>query len=147
MILKPVVPSDNYAARLLACCALAMCVIVFFWAYDAIAHRSTAYVPSLTQTPGGDARSHRSMTGSESLAPDMNSAAVLLAQSDVPVGTQSVPSGPEKSEAIPIARPVKKLVRGSHKKSIRVAKSKNRAEGRGVYAQAPSFGFAPFIGF
>src|SRR5215210_1595996 len=142
MISRPRVPSDDYGTRILACFALTMCVFGFFWAYDAIAKRGPAYVPSFTQATGGDAQGHGGFASIELLNPDMNSAAVTTAKSDVPATAQ-----PQPAEAVyvPADGPPKKVARQivPKKKMVRIAQSKSRARAREAYAQAPNF-FAPF---
>ena len=48
-----IVPSDDVPTRILLCATIAMGTAVFFWVYDAAAHREAPFVPSTSVAPTG----------------------------------------------------------------------------------------------
>ena len=74
-------PSASAASAVLMCTAIAGCVAVFFWVYDATAHRRVFLLPALARDVGAGPRGALAATiliPPEVPAPDLNSPAVAL---------------------------------------------------------------------
>src|SRR5262245_7480694 len=102
----PAPASGDVVARLLACLALSIATVLFFLAYDAVAHRGT----SMTAI-GGHAQPVMAKVAApspDSIAPDMNSPAVAFANADVSqAAAPAARPGPEKRKTA-VAAPRKK---------------------------------------
>ena len=137
----PRVPSDCYGTRSLACLAILGAVPLFFYAYDAIAHREPPFTPVL----GANVRhldQERFQRG-PFLAVDMYSHSIGMAMADVPLA---------KLSRVESKQPAR--VRDREKKPIKVAAAPRRhrtvssyPDARNAFAQAPGFGWTPFGGF
>src|SRR5690242_9980684 len=73
--------TSSVGTTLLACAAITLATVGFFWTYDAIAHRDSVFVPTFSPVATGE---HRYVPTSEALAPDMNAPAIVRANADVP---------------------------------------------------------------
>ena len=139
-------PSHGAASAVLMCAAIAGCVAVFFWVYDAVAHREPSFVPALARDVRASQRSTTAATilrPPEAPVPDLDSPAVALANADVPAAPQAAaakgqvhaaPEKPRKAEASP------------KKKRVHVAKRLPPGAAQ-AYAAEPGFSRAPFGGF
>jgi hypothetical protein len=65
----------------LSCAALVLATVFFFWSYDAIAHRDTPFVPSLSHVSTNE---HRGLKAIETPVPDMAAPEIVRANADVP---------------------------------------------------------------
>src|SRR5689334_304331 len=89
---KPLHPRRRYVQRseasslgtvLLSCTVITLATVVFFWSYDAIAHRDGLYLPSSARIAVGDRRLVPAIEV-EALVPDMTAPEVVRANADVP---------------------------------------------------------------
>jgi hypothetical protein len=139
-------PSPGAGTAVLACGAIAGCVAVFFWVYDAMVHREPSFVPALARDVAAGPRSASAATiliPPEAPAPDLHSPAVALANADVPPAPaepqaaaatgqdHAAPEKPKKAEA----QPKKKRVHVAKRLPPQAAQS---------YASEPSFFRTPF---
>ena len=113
-------PFPSTASAILMCAAIAGCVVVFFWAYDAMARRepSFALARDVGARPRGPLPATTMLIPPEAPAPDLDSPAVAVASADVPPtpdepqaaaakGQVHVASGkPKKADAPPKKRRV-----------------------------------------
>ena len=74
---------------LLSCAALAVATIVFFWSYDAIAHRDVPFVPSLARV---STNGYSPISVTETPVPNMDAPEIIRANADVPSTHRNVPS-------------------------------------------------------
>jgi len=137
-------PSASAASAVLMCAAIAGCVAVFFWVYDATAHREPSF--ALARDVGAGPRGALAATiliPPEVPAPDLDSPAVALANADVPPEPQAAAAtgqGPATAE-----KP-KKADAPPKKKRVHVAKRSLPGAAQ-AYAAEPGFFRATFGGF
>jgi hypothetical protein len=122
--------SSTVGTTLLLCSMIVVGTLGFFWAYDAIAHRDSAFVPTIT----AEARpTQRWDVLGAAPKPDMHSSAVTAAQADVPaaqrVAQAIIPEAAEAENRVD-APPKKKRARVVHRLSPVAAQA---------YAAEPSF--------
>ena len=141
-------PSASAASAVLMCAAIAGCVAVFFWVYDATAHREPSFVPALARDVGAGPRGALAATiliPPEVPAPDLNSPAVALANADVP-RRPNHRRLPRRAKAPRRAEKPKKADAPPKKKRVHVAKRSPPGAAQ-AYAAEPGFFRAPFGGF
>jgi hypothetical protein len=140
-----VAPPD-YGSAVLSCTAIVLFVGVFFWAYDAIAHRETPFVPAMTAAyaPRSSLVAAK-LIPPEAPAPDLHSPAVSLANADVPAPPTASPetaaTAPEK------ATPVHQQAEAPPKKRRVRAVRPLPPEATQAYASQPGFFRVPYGGF
>jgi len=120
----------SLGTRLLACVAITLATVGFFWTYDAIAHRDSRSVTSFTNVATSE---HRPIRTPETLVPDMNAPEILRANADVsPSARQkTVAAKTEHAPAVPqAAKPPQKKMHVVRRLS---------PEARQAYASAPTF--------
>ena len=133
-----VAPPD-YGSAVLACAAIILFVGVFFWAYDAIAHRETPFVPTTAASAPRSSLVAAKRIPPEAPAPDLHSPAVSLANADVP--QELLATAPEK------ATPADRQAEVPPKKRRVRAIKKLPPEAAQAYASEHGFFRAPFGGF
>ena len=110
-------PTDDYSTRFVGCIVIAAVTAAFLWTYGVIFHRETATVWSPVATKetmtSDNALASSVLTASPVQQPDMQSAAVKFANSDViRLSTQDDPSGaidpPPKPKVAAAAPPKRK---------------------------------------
>jgi hypothetical protein len=134
------VAEPDYGSALLSCAAIALFVGLFFWAYDAIAHRESPFVPAMTtaSAPRSSTVTFK-LTPPQAPAPDLHSPAVLLANADVPATTTaSVENAAPLEQEKANTRPKKKRVHAAKRLPHKAAEA---------YAAEPGFFRLPFGGF
>ena len=137
----PHVPSDNYGARILACIALGLAISCALWLYDAVAHRDPPYPTYVLPLAN-----YATDSQPQSRSPDMTSPAVAYANADVPMAIPSAMATKKIDRSLNRTAAAKAVKTAAMKirKPVRIAKKRQSAEGREVYAQAPAFNFSPF---
>ena len=137
----PHVPSDNYGARILACIALGLAISCALWLYDAVAHRDPPYPTYVLPLAN-----YATDSQPQSRSPDMTSPAVAYANADVPMAIPSAMATKQIDRPLNRTATAKVVKTAAMKirKPVRIAKKRQPAEGREVYAQAPAFIFSPF---
>jgi hypothetical protein len=137
----PHVPSDNYGARILACIALGLAISCALWLYDAVAHRDPPYPTYVLPVAN-----YATDSQPQSRSPDMTSPAVAYANADVPMAIPSAMATKQIDRPLNRTATAKVVKTAAMKirKPVRIAKKRQSAEGREVYAQAPAFNFSPF---
>jgi hypothetical protein len=123
------VPSNDFGTRILCCFAITLAVVAFFWLYDAVVHRETLYVPQIERT-ASSGPSDRGDGRLGTLVPDMNSAAVKFASSDVPAPSTIPKPAESKSPENP------KMAAPAKRKQHRVARAPSNPARFNNYAQS-----------
>jgi hypothetical protein len=141
------VNEPSLGTTLLSCLAIAVGTVVFFWAYDTMAHRDTPFVPSLAHASVSE---HRPLITAEAPVPNMTAPEIVRANADVPPSQRDTPSSTDHNTA---ARDTKhSRAENSHaalrpKKTARAVR-RISPEGQQAYASAPMFSpSAPFRGW
>src|SRR5205085_7233751 len=78
---SPLVPPSaglSPGDMILACTAITLATVIFFWGYDAVVHREPIFPPSFQQ-----ATYTRTLAAHEAPVPDMQSPEIIRANSDV----------------------------------------------------------------
>lgn len=140
-------PSHSAASAVLMCAAIAGCVAVFFWVYDAVAHREPSFVLArdVGAGPRGASPSTALLIPPEAPPPDLDSPAVALANADVP----AAPAEPQTAAAkgqIHGAPEKPRKAEGPKTKRVYVAKQLPPGAAQ-AYASEPGFFRVPFGGF
>lgn len=139
----PVAPPDyGIGSAVLSCMAIAFFVGIFFWAYDAIAHRDTPFAPATATSAPRRPLSAANLVPPEAPAPDLHSPAVSLANADVP----APPTAPEAQPATTIEKATPAALAPPRKPRVRTVR-KLPPEAAQAYASAPGFFRSPFGGF
>jgi hypothetical protein len=134
----PMVPSNNYGTRLLACCGIVIATGLFFSVYDAMERRPILYTPTLAM--GHSHTPERSMTEVQARQSDMEMSSATKTPLVAAGPARLVQaSGPAKTK-LKIAAPPK------HQRP-RVAAPRIHPDARAAFARSPAFGYAPFGGF
>jgi hypothetical protein len=120
--------ASNLGTRLLACAAITVATVGFFWTYDAIAHRDSLSIPSFAHVATSE---RRPVYTTETLAPDMNAPEIVRANADVPPSARQKTHAAETEHAPAVSKtPPKKKTQVVRKLS---------PEARQAYASAPAF--------
>ena len=136
-------PSASGATAALMCAAIAGCVAVFFWVYDATAHREPSFVPALARDVGAGppaALAAAMLIPPVAPPPDLDSPAVALANADVPPAPQAAAA---KGQGPAAAEKPKKAEVQPKKKRVHVVKRFPPAAAQ-AYASDPGFFGPPF---
>jgi hypothetical protein len=137
---RPLYARRRYAPRseslsvgtvLLSCTVITLATVVFFWSYDAIAHRDGLYLPSSARVAVGDRRSVPA-NETEALVPDMTAPEVVRANADVP-RSAAQKNDAKKDTAHAAVEP--HAAAPPRKKTVR----RISPEARDSYASAPAF--------
>ena len=153
-------PSGGAGPAVLACAAIAVAVVVFFWAYDAVVHRENSFVPVAREIVGTPRKASAAafLTPPSAPAPDLHSPAVALATADVPLAqaeprpAESQRAEPQRAEPQQAAKDharrekQKKAEAPPKKKRVHAAK-RLPPEATRSYASEPSFFRTPYGGF
>jgi hypothetical protein len=134
----PPVPSNCYGARATACLGILVAVPVFFFMYDAVAHRGQPHLPIV-----GSAT--RSLVAPEISAEPGDLPNVADEHADAVIPAVRLP--PAKSEIVSNRFGVTKNIEAtarSKRYSTRIARGRVNPEARAAYAQASAFGFIPW---
>jgi hypothetical protein len=130
--------ASNLGTRLLACAAITLATVGFFWTYDAIAHRDSLSVPSFTHVATSERRPVRTL---ETLVPDMNAPEILRANADVPPSARQKTHAAETEHSPAVSQAAKPPKKKTH--TVRIS-----PEAQQAYASAPTFvGSAPLGGW
>jgi hypothetical protein len=133
---SPPVPSDCYAARASACLGILIAVPIFFFMYDAVAHRGQPSVPTVGS-------STRRLVALEA-AVEPGNLPNVDEHADAVIPEVRLP--PAKSETVwhrfGVTKNTKVTAR-SKRQPARIARRHMNPEARSAYAQASPFGFAP----
>jgi hypothetical protein len=140
-------PPSYGGSRLLVCLMLSVCVTVFFFAYDLIAHHGTPVLSNSLNSATIVARplaAPRASRFDELPIPDMNSADIKFAGADVAVE----PLKPQIKLTVEPKQKARILNAKSHSSQpTRLAKVKIHFQGRAAYAQSSSPRFGKFSQF
>ena len=140
-------PSASAASAVLMCAAIAGCVAVFFWVYDATAHREPSF--ALARDVGAGPRGALAATiliPPEVPAPDLDSPAGALANADVPPAPAEPQAAAAMGQGPAAAEKPKKADAPPKKKRVHVAKRSLPGAAQ-AYAAEPGFFRATFGGF
>lgn len=138
-------PFPSAASAVLMCAAIAGCVAVFFWVYDAVAHREPSF--ALARDVGARQRGASATTVLiPREAPDLDSPAVALANGGVPSPPAEPQAAAAKGQVHAAAEKPKKAEGPPKKKRVHVAKRLPPGAAQ-AYASEPGFFRAPFGGF
>ena len=132
---------QRLSASILACCAIGIGTLSFFWAYGAVASRIPFIPPVIQPTGAGHTASLRYATPKTAPAPDMKSPEVAFANSDVPAAFLVQAERFTTPVAVAIQVPVV-----PKKKVAKVTKRVPRAAAN-AYAAEPNFFRMPFGGY
>jgi hypothetical protein len=139
-------PFPSAASAVLMCAAIAGCVAVFFWVYDATAHREPSFV--LAHDVGAGPRRALPATAilrpPEAPAPDLYSPAVALANADVPPAPAEPQAAAAKGQVHGAPEKPKKAEAPPKKKRVHIAKRLPPGAAQ-AYASEPGF-FGPLFG-
>jgi hypothetical protein len=139
-------PSASGATAALMCAAIAGCVAVFFWVYDATAHREPSFVPALARDVGAGPPAALAATiliPPVAPPPDLDSPAVALANADVPPAPAEPQAAATKGQGPAAAEKPKKAEVQPKKKRVHVVKRFPPAAAQ-AYASDPGFFGPPF---
>jgi hypothetical protein len=117
------------------CAAIAGCVAVFFWVYDATAHREPSFVPALARDVGAGppaALAAAMLIPPVAPPPDLDSPAVALANADVPPAPVEPQAAATKGQGPAAAEKPKKAEVQPKKKRVHVRPRLLRASIRPV---------------
>jgi len=122
------VEASSLGTTLLACAAITLATVGFFWTYDAIAHRDSVFVPTFSHVATSE---RRPVYTPEALVPDMNAPEIVRANADVP------PSARQKTHAAQTEH-APAVSKTPPKKKTQVVR-KLSPEAQQAYASAPAF--------
>jgi hypothetical protein len=130
--------ASSLGTTLLACVAITVATVGFFWTYDAIAHRDNPSVPSFSHATASERRPVRMPETPETLVPDMNAPEIVRANADVPPSARHRALAVEAEHSPAVSKAAKPPKKKTH--TVR----KLSPEAQQAYASAPSFvGSAP----
>jgi hypothetical protein len=127
--------TSGVGTAILLCCTITIGTAGFFWAYGAMAHRGSVFIPALSAQLKPLQRQNVSEAAP---APDMNAPAVAMAEADVPAtpGVTPAASSESRAEIEATAETPRK------KKKVHVAHRRLASPALG-FAAEPSFYQAP----
>ena len=134
----PSVPSNCYGARVSACLGILIAVPIFFFLYDAVAHRNQPLPIVGSTTPRLDAPAISAEPSNLSNVTDENAAA------RIPAGHRLTPAKPETVLKRSAATKNIKTAARLKRQPVRIARGRMYPEARAAYAQAPVYGFTPW---
>jgi hypothetical protein len=114
------VPESDWGSVAAACVCITAAVVGFFWIYGAMAHPQPLYIPRVAASPQNDASASKVQPVVLAPPPDMSSAAVTLANSDVPPVSRLPAALAQQSEVRVIAAAIKpkKKIAARHVKPL-----------------------------
>jgi hypothetical protein len=138
LVALPPVPSNCYGPRASACLGILITVQIFFFLYDAVAHRNQPLpiIGSTTLRPVA-----REVSAKPS---NLSNVADESADASTPSISRSPPAKSETALNRSVAAKNIKITAKSKRQPARIARGLVNPEGRVAYAQAPAFGFTPW---
>ena len=133
----PSVPSNCYGARVSACLGILIAVPIFFFLYDAVAHRNQPLPIVGSTTPRLDAPAISAEPSNLSNVADANAAAPIPAHHLTPAKPETVLKLSAATKNIKTAARLKR-------QPARIARGRMYPEARAAYAQARVYGFTPW---